>query len=71
MLMESNPDTSSYLAVQKGEESTGVGVCVCAPLPVSACEEGTGMKQGQACRDPRTVRDRFQFRAWLYLGSRH
>ena len=38
--------TSSYLAVQNGEESAGVG-CVCVPLcqclPV---KEATGMKQG-------------------------
>lgn len=45
--MESIQTLPVTVAVQKGEESTGVGVCVYAPLPVSACEEGTGMKQGQ------------------------
>ena len=39
--------TSSYLAVQKGEESAGVG-CVCVPhCQCLSVREGTGMKQGQ------------------------
>ena len=63
--------TSSYLAVQKGEESAGVGcVCVCA---LSEREE-TGMKQGRqdvCMQGPWDSERQVPVQSLLYLGSRH
>ena len=63
--------TSSYLAVQKGEEIAGVGcVCVCA----LSVREGTGMKQGQQgiCIQGHWDSERqVPVQSLLYLGSRH
>ena len=66
--------TSSYLAVQKDEEHTGMGcVCVslCQCLPV---REGTGMKQGwqDVCmQGPWNSERQVPVQSLLYLGSRH